>query len=174
MGGSSLVHIAHGCQHADAGDPADRDITPLDILLDDRTFGIASKDAPDRGRDAFTRRGHVQALARPLEVRLHDHRQIERSAAAWHGHERISRDGDPRGSHDALRERLVEAEREHTRRAPGAWQAELLEQRRVERLAKPAPVAFREVEHELGRDCAQLDDDLVDRARDLDRANCMA
>jgi hypothetical protein len=107
-------------------------------------------------------------------VRLHDHGEREPRAALEHRlvvarrDEHGARGVDPRAPDEQLRQPLVERDRVRVRVAPRVRDAELLEQRRVERLAHPPGGALGRVEDEVRIDRLEPLEEVPRRSRHLD------
>jgi len=172
---------------ADALDEADDHVEPLDVLLDEHAIGIGAERALQRARelarlldDRAAERTIVDALARALVVRLDDHREREPGAALDDGvvvagrDEHAARGVDPAARHEQLGQPLVERDRVRVGVAAGEWNAELLEQRRIERLAHAAAIALRRVEDEIRVDRLEPVDQVRRGPRDLDLLDLVA
>src|ERR1019366_7360125 len=119
----------------------------------------------------------ADALARPLEVRLHDRRERQLVEAA--ALERGARDEAAARARNAppgellLRERLVERHAERVCVAPGRRDPELFEERGIEGAPGLAAVTLGQVEHEVGRERLEPRHEERRGARDVERLDPM-
>jgi len=173
-------------------DEADGDVDSFDVLLDEHAVRVRAQDrleralqlarlldhGPRRGDRAVQIRAVVDALARALVIGLDDEREREPGAAleyllvVAHGDEHATRRVDAGALHHELGEVLVERDRVGVRVRARERDAELLEQRRVERFAHTAAIALGGVEddiridHDTGNTGKKTDQQTRDHQKD--------
>ncbi len=156
-----------------------RHVAPDDELLDEEPGRIADEGlAHDlvQAQRVLDHRVLRDALRAPLEVRLHDDREPQRVRLelARILEELPARRRDPVLGEHELRELLVERERERVGVGAGVRHAELVEERREERLPEPPAPPLGGVEDEVRPVGLEARDGARGRPGDLDPLHAMA